>query len=114
MNISYWRSKEAVHAFAHAAIHAEGWSWWNRTVKQHAHLGILHELYESEVGSWENVYKGFRPTGLGGTSVWVDGKGEGGEWVSPLLSAREGRLASDLGRLGLGGVNGREKGASTY
>lgn len=65
MTISHWRNIEGVHAFAESRVHRVAWDWWNRTVKEHPHLSISHEIYRAEPGSHENVYINARPTLIG-------------------------------------------------
>jgi heme-degrading monooxygenase HmoA len=104
--ISYWRSVEDLHVFAHGPLHREAWTWWEKTLKQHDAIGINHEIYEAEPGHWENMYTNFQPTGLGATSFprRRDGGKDGNvteEWVSSLVDARKGKLAKSSGRLGM-------------
>lgn len=103
--ISYWRSIEDLHAFAHGPIHRETWVWWEKTLKQHDFLGVNHEIYEADKGRWENVYLNFQPTGLGATTFLRKGdKLEGGivddSWVSPLVDVSKGKYRTSAGRLG--------------
>ena len=103
--ISYWRTLEDLHAFAHGPVHREAWDWWAKTLKQHDYLGINHEIYSADKGQWENIYVNFQPTGLGATTYLRKGdKLEGGivadEWVSPLVQANKGKLRTSSGRLG--------------
>lgn len=104
--ISYWRSIEDLHAYAHGPLHRQAWVWWEKTLKQHDFLGINHEIYEAEKGHWENVYVNFQPTGLGATTYLRRGDGSvedgkvGDEWISPLVQANKGPLRSSTGRLG--------------
>lgn len=104
--ISYWRSIEDLHAFAHSGLHRETWLWWEKNVKEMGYCGINHEIYEAEPGAWENVYVNFQPTQLGATSFLrkSDGSVEGGvvgdEWIHPLVDARRGKLAKSSARLG--------------
>lgn len=115
LNISYWRDLESVHAFAHGTLHREAWDFWNRTVQQHAFLGIHHEVYSADAHQWENVYANFQPTGLGATSYLRRGDGTlqagcvADEWVSPLLAASKGKLSTMAGRLGKGKGDENEK-----
>lgn len=65
MFISYWKTLEGLHKFAHGDHHMKGQLWWERTAsKQFKHLGIMHEVYEVPAGNWENVYHNFRPFGI--------------------------------------------------
>lgn len=102
--ISYWRTIEDLHAFAHGPVHRPAWLWWEKTIKQHDMVGINHEIYEADKGHWENMYVNFQPTGLGATTFLRRGdKLEGGEvsdeWISPLVDASRGKLRSSSGRL---------------
>jgi hypothetical protein len=36
----YFRNYEGLHKFAHSGIHRVGWDWWNKTIKEHPHLGM--------------------------------------------------------------------------
>ena len=103
--ISYWRSIEDLHAYAHGPLHREAWLWWEKTLKQNDCVGINHEIFEAPPGHWENVYVNFQPTGLGSTSVLKKGdKLEGGviddEWIAPLVDVRKGKLSKSSARLG--------------
>jgi hypothetical protein len=108
MIISYWRSLEAVHAYAHSPLHREAWLWWDKTLPAHKHIGFMHEVFEAPKGMWEGVYINFQPVLLGATTYLKRGvKTEGGkvedEWVSGLLDANRGRLKTSNGRRGMTG-----------
>jgi heme-degrading monooxygenase HmoA len=124
MTVSYWRNTEGVHAFAESPVHREGWDWWNRTVKQHPHMVIFHEIYKAERKAYENIYVNSQPTligmslflslfgcgpllmerVIGGTSFPVKSdEKEEQQWVNPLVEANRGVLATSNGRLGLRG-----------
>jgi heme-degrading monooxygenase HmoA len=103
--ISYWRSIEDLHEYAHGPLHREAWMWWEKTLKLNNSSGINHEIFEANPGQWENVYVNFQPTGLGATTVLRKGdKLEGGvvddEWIIPLVDVRRGKLAKSSARLG--------------
>lgn len=109
--ISYWRSIEDLHNFAHSPLHREAWMWWEKTLKQHNFLGINHEIFEAPAGHWENVYLNFQPTGFGATTyLKKGGKFEGGvladEYVSPLVDARRGKLSRSSARIGIEEIEG--------
>ncbi len=106
--ISYWRSLEDVLNFAHGPTHREVLKWWDRTLKVHDHIGVMHELYEAEKGLWESIYVNFQPTLLGRTTYLKrDGKMVGGEvqdeWISPLVEANKAPLRSSNERRGVSG-----------
>jgi hypothetical protein len=105
--ISYWRSLEEVHRYAHGPSHRAAWKWWESTLKQHNYIGFMHEVFEADKGMWEGVYINFQPTLLGQTTyLKKDGELVGGqvseEWISPLMDAGKGKLRTSMGRRGLG------------
>ena len=118
-SVWYFRSIEHVMSFAHSPIHRRGWEFYNKAIKKHNHLGIMHEMYESPAGQWENIYVNQQPVGLGNSqrtanlsrrsrlqsliasaSFPIQSKDSALSWVDPLVEARKGRLASTAGRLG--------------
>jgi hypothetical protein len=105
ITISYWRSIDDVHAYAHTPLHREAWKWWESTLKKHNYMGIHHEVFEADRGMWESLYVNFQPTLLGATTFLKRGGTlEAGavadEWVSPLLEANRGFLRTSVGRRG--------------
>ena len=70
MTVYYFRSMAGLHKFAHAPAHRAGWNWWNRTVKEHPHISIMHEVYEAPAGAWESIYVNYKPIGLGMYSTY--------------------------------------------
>jgi heme-degrading monooxygenase HmoA len=104
-SISYWRSIEDLHEFAHSPLHRDAWMWWEKNLKELNAVGINHEIFQSRAGDWENVYVNFQPTGLGATTMLKkDGEFKEGvvdqQWISPLVDARRGKLAKSSARLG--------------
>ncbi|ETN43887.1 uncharacterized protein HMPREF1541_11018 [Cyphellophora europaea CBS 101466] len=103
--VSYWRSIDAIHAFAYSPSHRAGWEWWNSVPKDDIrHLGINHEIFLARPGEWETIYLNHQPTMLAGTHSWVRGDKEmGGQvedsWVTNVVEAK-GRLRTSAGRLG--------------
>ena len=55
MFLSYWRSIEDLHAFAHAPLHRDAWMWFEKTIKAHGYMGVNHEIYEADRGHWVSV-----------------------------------------------------------
>lgn len=103
--ISYWRSIEHVHAYAHSPLHEKAWLWWDKSLASHKHIGLYHEVFESPKGMWEGIYINFQPTLLGATTyLKKGGELKGGqvkhEWVSGLLDANRGRMKTSNGRRG--------------
>jgi Domain of unknown function (DUF4188) len=104
-NLMYFKDLAVIHDFAHSPLHREAWQWWDATLKERDCIGINHEIYEADSGSWESLYANFQPTGLGATSYFrKGGKFESGvvpdQWVSPLVDVSRGKLGSSSGRLG--------------
>ncbi len=87
--IQYWRSFDALHAYAHAPAraHRPAWTAFNRAIGSGGDVGIWHETYLVAAGQYESVYNNMPPFGLGRAGA--------------LLPARE-RRASAKGRLGRG------------
>jgi len=107
--ISYWRSIEDIHQFALSPIHRDAWNWWNKTVKEHPHVGIMHEMFEVPKHSgWEGIYVNYPPTGLAATTRVVDsGKSAGvKEWIIPIVDASHGVYRSSRGRMAKGDTDG--------
>ncbi|EON61528.1 hypothetical protein W97_00743 [Coniosporium apollinis CBS 100218] len=97
----YFRSAQDVHAFAHGPAHRAGWDWWNKFIKNHKYLAIMHEVYEAPAGAWENIYVGFEPMGFGATTHKVQDSEGKDRWTSPVVDANRGRLRTHRGRMGL-------------
>lgn len=51
--------------FAHNPSHSAGVNWWNKTIKEHRDISIMHEVYEAEPGHWENIYENYWPASFG-------------------------------------------------
>lgn len=64
--LSYWKTLDGLHAFAHGEAHRKGWLWWEGGAgKKFKHIGIMHEVYEAPAGHWENIFHNFKPFGIG-------------------------------------------------
>jgi len=115
VTILYFRSKEDVSRFAHGAAHMTAWKWWGQAEKEEKQrkekgwkghgldwVGLSHEVFEAERGSWEALYVNMKPTGLGATWAQIEGgkeEGEGRAWKSPVVMANGG-LKTSKGRMG--------------
>lgn len=65
VTLSYWKTLEGLHKFAHASAHMKGQLWWERGASEdYPHIGIMHEVYDVPAGNWENIYQNFRPFGV--------------------------------------------------
>ena len=56
--VQYWRSFEQLEAYAKARdkAHLPAWAAFNRAVGGNGDVGIFHETYRVEPGSYENIY----------------------------------------------------------
>lgn len=73
----YWKSFEALEAYAKAREHAHlpAWQAFNKAVGSNGDVGIWHETYIIEPGKYENVYNNMPPYGLGKVGRLVDAVG---------------------------------------
>ncbi|KAF2477632.1 uncharacterized protein BDR25DRAFT_274927 [Lindgomyces ingoldianus] len=66
--ISYWKSLDGLHQFAHEGAHLKGWRWWEKEGGEKLpHVGVMHEAYEVPAGNWENIFHNFKPFAIGNT-----------------------------------------------
>ncbi len=84
--IQYWRSVEALNAYAAApeGAHLPAWRAFNRNVRGAKSVGIFHETYSVEPGAFETVYVNMPPFGLGRAFGVVPAEG--------ALASAEGRM----------------------
>ncbi|MEO8114653.1 MAG: DUF4188 domain-containing protein [Phenylobacterium sp.] len=77
MVMQYWRSFEALEAYAKARDHAHlpAWQAFNKAVGSGGDVGIWHETYVIEPGRYETVYNNMPPFGLGAAGRLVDAVG---------------------------------------
>lgn len=73
----YWKSFEALEAYAKARDHAHlpAWQAFNKAVASNGDVGIWHETYVIEPGKYENIYNNMPPYGLGAVGRVVDAVG---------------------------------------
>ena len=66
MGVQYWRSFDALEAFARSADHDHlpAWREFNRLVRDNGDVGIFHETYRVGPGSVETFYGNMPPFGL--------------------------------------------------
>ena len=65
--VQYWRSFEALEAYARAAEHEHlpAWRRFNQTVRASGDVGIFHETYRVGPGTAESLYANLPPFGMG-------------------------------------------------
>jgi len=62
----YWRSFEQLHAYAHMreGIHLPAWAAFNRAIGNDGSVGIWHETFVVDAGSYESIYVNMPRFGL--------------------------------------------------
>ena len=77
MVVQYWKSFEALQAYAKARdrAHLPAWQAFNKAVGSNGDVGIWHETYVIEPGRYENIYNNMPPHGLGAVGRIVDAVG---------------------------------------
>lgn len=85
--LQYWRSFEALQAYAHARdnAHLPAWQRFNQAIGTDGSVGIWHETYLARPGSHENIYINMPAFGLGKAGELVPVRGD--------LATAEGRMA---------------------
>ncbi len=75
--IQYWRSYEALEAFARSkdATHFPAWVKFNRAIGSNGDVGIWHETYLVKAGQYETVYNNMPLYGLAKASSSVPAAG---------------------------------------
>ena len=65
--VQYWRSKEHLLTYARSkdSEHLPAWRHFNRMVRGHGAIGIWHEIYTVQAGSYSNLYHDMPRFGLG-------------------------------------------------
>lgn len=75
--VQYWRSFEALEAYAKDKdlSHVPAWANFNRKVAGSEVVGIYHETYRIAPGQFENVFVNMPPTLLGNCTTLIEVKG---------------------------------------
>lgn len=87
LTVQYWRSLEDLSRYAHARQrqHVPAWRQWAKRWGLGGAVGIWHETYVVEPGTYETVYHHMPPFGLGRVGPLVPADG--------ALNSAKGRLA---------------------
>ncbi|MCJ1370258.1 hypothetical protein MMC20_001470 [Loxospora ochrophaea] len=96
--LSYWKDLESLHTYAQSPLHRQALDLWNKRVKTHPHLGIMHEVYNVPKGGWENIYWNSPKTAMGQTNLYPNR-------TSPLVEAKGAQWGSMLARMGRKAAN---------
>jgi Domain of unknown function (DUF4188) len=89
--VQYWRSFDHLESYAKSRdrLHLPAWQKFNKAVGQaRGNVGIWHETYKIGAGSYETIYSGMPPFGLGKAGRLVPASG-------PRETARQ-RMTSSL------------------
>jgi hypothetical protein len=64
--VQYWRSIEDLYAYAKSRdrAHLPAWAAFNRAVGKSGDVGVWHETYPIQAGSYETIYVNMPPFGL--------------------------------------------------
>jgi hypothetical protein len=75
--VQYWRSYEALEAYAAARdrAHLPAWAAFNKAIGSNGDVGIWHETYRITPGAYENVYANMPRYGLGMAGTLHDATG---------------------------------------
>lgn len=75
--IQYWRSFEALEAYAKSrdAAHLPAWREFNQAIGSNGDVGIWHETFVVKAGAFESVYNNMPRFGLGLAGGIVDAVG---------------------------------------
>jgi hypothetical protein len=67
LSIQYWRSIDDIIAYAgnKDAIHLPTWVKYNKTQSKRAAVGLWHEIYLAQPGTFDVAYKNMPPFALG-------------------------------------------------
>jgi hypothetical protein len=77
MVMQYWRSFDALVGYAQdrEGLHFPAWGRFNKAVGNDGSVGIWHETYRVEPGTFETVYANMPPFGLAGATNHVPATG---------------------------------------
>lgn len=73
--LQYWRSYDELEKYARGGLHLEAWKRFNQTVGSDGSVGIYHETYKSQPGSYETIYANMPKFGLAKVSNHVSATG---------------------------------------
>jgi hypothetical protein len=75
--VQYWRSYDALEAYASARdrAHLPAWAAFNKAIGSNGDVGIWHETYCIASGAYENVYNNMPAFGLGRAGTLHDASG---------------------------------------
>ncbi|KAB3542557.1 DUF4188 domain-containing protein [Bacillus safensis] len=63
--IQYWKSTDDLLAYAKMEKHLAAWKEFNQRARNNESVGIFHETYQIQAGSYESIYVNMPSYGLG-------------------------------------------------
>jgi hypothetical protein len=77
MVVQYWRSVDLLNAYAknRDKAHLPAWAAFNRAIGTKGDVGVWHETYKVQAGSFETVYVNMPPFGLAKATKAVSASG---------------------------------------
>ncbi|UUH74238.1 DUF4188 domain-containing protein [Bacillus altitudinis] len=85
--IQYWKSTEDLLAYAKMEKHLAAWKGFNQRARNNDTVGIYHETYQIQAGSYESIYVNMPSYGLSQAKAPIlIGKGKGKETAKERLS----------------------------
>jgi hypothetical protein len=77
MVVQYWRSFEALEAYAKARdrTHLPAWQAFNKAIGSNGDVGIWHETFRVQPGQYESIYNNMPSYGLGAAGRLVSAVG---------------------------------------
>lgn len=98
--ISYWKSPEHVQRFTQSDEHRKCAEWFTQFSAKSPHIGVLHEMWHSPRGCWQNGYESFKPRGLAVTRYLVPGAADEAQTVPAKIITSGRRLVNMQSRFG--------------
>ena len=91
--VQYWRSLEQLLSYARnkESEHLPAWRAFNQAVGTNGSVGIWHETYVANPGTYENIYVNMPPFGLGKVGTVYPATG-GKQSAAARLAANENAL----------------------
>jgi hypothetical protein len=88
--VQYWRSYEALEAYASARdrAHLPAWAAFNKAIGSNGDVGIWHETYRIAPGQYENVYNNMPAFGLGLAGTLHDASGPRARAMGRLTASK--------------------------
>ncbi|MDM5279067.1 DUF4188 domain-containing protein [Paenibacillus silvae] len=62
--LQYWRSYDELEKYARGGLHLEAWKRFNTSIGSDGSVGIYHETYKAQSGSYETIYANMPKFGL--------------------------------------------------